>query len=782
MAMVDQFHDCIDGRKEHLNCILNCIIINLTNYRGYNLYTFHPQAIDTAKQIVTSWLEGNVHYSILLAQMQSGKTGTYTLVSLIMYDLGLINSMYIICGVTDKLLKKQTNFNMSNALLEYLNIKKMIAKDRLINQYPEMTEEDITDLLEGKYRRIKRHFGIKEGRVEKKRLDNINNKQYKIDDGIWLTYQLSDKFTIAWSQDLKKLSKITNKSLVISEESHYANSKSNRPFKQFWKSNKLHIALCGDFTVLNDRDIYILSVSATPFSEWSMNERISLKLEKYEEITFKEKNVFLMEPGLNYKGIKYYLDNNRISFTAEKIDDDSDNTHLKTVIRIGHYVNKYILVRVTKRSLGTDVIKRIADDNGYGYKELFADSEIGFSLFDDEPDRTMIVVISGKGRMGQDFSKEFIGMIYEGSKNPNNDTALQAGPGRMCGYGHNGDIDIYVSVKCEMPFIKYAEGFYEDAKEFAQIKKVRHIKSNRALCKNGIIKDEDGTYWKMFVPMKFKMSDLERDIGERILRLRDLIDEPDPSVIDNLLKRKPEILVNLGEEERQYIIDNIGSLISDNRVSFRFLNERTYIDNNTKENLDRAILQKEATHDNIPFTENINDKHTDAIKPITIIGDGEDVFILGFSPIENEEKGERTYIVAEIKDACIHKYTDEVGEEIEDVNGVQPLRFPAATSTNPDIFKIKLKEYIERTQPANPQHCAEAVCAINGPYCSRKCGYDTIKLRFEEELLESIIDELQTECRVTITFINGKHKTIKKGRKLPGGTGRSYNKITWVNH
>ena len=638
---VDDFHDAIDANIEQLKKIIQ----QLKAYDQYDLYTFHPQAIDTAYEIVSNWMAGGDKYSILLAQMQSGKTGTYTLTAIIMYDLGLIDNMYIICGESSKALKKQTNFNLTNALLEYLNIKKNI-------------------ITEGEFSDIKRRFGIIDNSIDNSTIRDIIAKDLKIDDDKWLTIKISSKFTIGWSQDLETMPIITNKSLIVSEESHYANSKGNRPYT-FWKKNRLDKALSGNFTALNERNIYILSVSATPFAEWTMNERVKLDLVKdEEEITFRQKDVFRMEPGPAYKGIKYYLENRKINFTANAITDCSTDEHLRTIIRNEKYNNKYIIIRLTKKGLG-EKIRTICHENRYNYKELFGKSELSFSLFDNQPNRTTIVVICALGRMGQDFSKKYIGMIYEPSKAPNTDTALQAGVGRMCGYQDNEDIDIFVSPSCETSFKKYVYGFYNNPKEFAEINKVRHIQSYRTCCKNGIMRDADGKFWKMFIPVKFKMSDLEKDSGDRVLTLSEIVE--DPCIIENLFANHPDILINFSIEERSYIKQNIVSLLLQEKVSFRrSLEYDSYED--TKDNLNKAILEKEFTHDKVPYIHNFNDRHTNQVKPITFIGDEENVFIIGFTfniNVNEQIKAEQIYRLANIEKTCIYKFDSETTDREE---------------------------------------------------------------------------------------------------------------------
>ena len=54
-----------------------------------------------------------------------------------------------------------------------------------------------------------------------------------------------------------------------------AQSKGNKPYKEFYRQNGLERALMGDFTHLRESSFYILGVSATPFSELVATYRVS---------------------------------------------------------------------------------------------------------------------------------------------------------------------------------------------------------------------------------------------------------------------------------------------------------------------------------------------------------------------------------------------------------------------------------------------------------------------------------------------------------------------------
>jgi hypothetical protein len=67
---------------------------------------FHPEQIEASQQIVAKFMEDQ-HYGLLWAQCQSGKTGTFHNVARRMLAFGLVDRVYLICGMSDTVLKEQ---------------------------------------------------------------------------------------------------------------------------------------------------------------------------------------------------------------------------------------------------------------------------------------------------------------------------------------------------------------------------------------------------------------------------------------------------------------------------------------------------------------------------------------------------------------------------------------------------------------------------------------------------------------------------------------------------
>jgi hypothetical protein len=177
--------------------------------------TFHSNQITTGKEIIDTMVEGWVFYMILLAQMQSGKTGTYLKVAFDAIRLGIVETVLIISGSRDTSLRGQAQADLAEN----------------INEYAEEISETIQEYRE-------------------------------------LIQKLSNGVNVFWSQDLKTITELKSKTLIIHEESHAAQSKTNKPYMDFYLKHNIEKALYGDLETidyLKENKIWIMNVSATPF-------------------------------------------------------------------------------------------------------------------------------------------------------------------------------------------------------------------------------------------------------------------------------------------------------------------------------------------------------------------------------------------------------------------------------------------------------------------------------------------------------------------------------------
>ena len=88
-------------------------------------YTFYGQQISMSDRIIHAFTSGEGDmYAILLAQMQSGKSGTYLRLALECIHRGIFKKAYIICGSRDTTLREQTKENLLEAIDSFAEVFK----------------------------------------------------------------------------------------------------------------------------------------------------------------------------------------------------------------------------------------------------------------------------------------------------------------------------------------------------------------------------------------------------------------------------------------------------------------------------------------------------------------------------------------------------------------------------------------------------------------------------------------------------------------------------------
>lgn len=211
---------------------------------------FHQNQIDAAMRIVEGFKVGS-NYTMLLAQMQSGKSDTYMLVGAELVRHGLVSQFVVFSGNAETALRDQAK-NQKDFWRKYRRFLRKIDDD------DDVTAERIEDT--------------------------------------W-----SDD-SVIWSNDLLRYEPKGGKTLFIWDESHFAQTgptaklvKGNRPCQFFQK-----FGLCADGSPNRDGHL-MLSVSATPFSEVIVNEAQN-----------QPKNVVCMVPGPTYRGLRQMIADHQI--------------------------------------------------------------------------------------------------------------------------------------------------------------------------------------------------------------------------------------------------------------------------------------------------------------------------------------------------------------------------------------------------------------------------------------------------------------------------------------
>lgn len=701
--------------------MMNTIITAIKKLNVNINYKFHPQQIEMAENIIKAFQDDDKgRYALLLAQMQSGKSGTYLLTSLLMFALKLVDKVYVICGSRDTALRAQTVKNTENAISEFKYIiHDLISKD-------------------------------------------ASNKEYYID----ILKSLDDFIDVVFNQDLKKrIKKLNNRTLIVNDESHYAQAKFNKPYKDFWKKHGLNKCICGDMSVLKEKDLYVLNVSATPFAEFIQNERVKLGMDSDSEsdVSLEKKQVFIMKPAPSYMGVKDFHDKGLIKYIERK---DRDFRNFAEVIDNEKFKKKYMIVRLVNTMDQMELIETIARSLEYDCIDIFQDSKHDFGIFNKEPENNTIVAICGKCRMGQDFCKDYVGLVYEPSINVKTDTCLQGLLGRMCGY-HTNDIDIYISSKASDEVNNYIRN------EFHSIQKATYVKVNKRALKEGICKDKDGKLWSEMVPIKIPYNQLERGFDGRT-----------PSSIDQI-KKKPNIIENFITDNRmthknatfikkELVKWGLGRNGRNgmNGLQISNLTNKCYSRDNLYDVLDNAVLVNRTEH--FSGSNYVTSFNTKDVKPFIIAYHEEKkcLFIVGFALVEQEDipVAVRKYKISKVDKKANYVWTGE--EDDEERPQGQAISFSKETCKCKNMFKSELRAAVERSQSTDPlfRGRVERCLTSNGIFDKY------IVLEISESKIKTIKKELEQELSIKFSMKK------RSGRKPNDGYSKDairYKSISW---
>lgn len=209
--------------------------------------------------------------------------------------------------------------------------------------------------------------------------------------------------------------------LYIWDEAHYGQS-TGMLVEDFCK--KCHI--CPTGITREDQKDYLLTVSATPFSE-VIDARNSDKL------------VIFQSPGPSYWGIEDMLDANKIHHY-----DHLTECFRKLVSQLKAQVG---IVRVSEKTFAT--LRVICCEEGVSYK-MFDQSTHGLiEAIQQERDEAEVIFIKGKLRMGCTIeNKTNVKWCLDTSESTKTDTLLQGLLGRFCGYTPNKEVDFYIHSEC----------------------------------------------------------------------------------------------------------------------------------------------------------------------------------------------------------------------------------------------------------------------------------------------------------------------------------------------
>ena len=388
-----------------------------SNDRGNKGYIF-DSAINAARKVVLQ-LGSNItrsNHVNLCAKMQSGKT------------------------------------SVCNSVINIINTSKLY-KSMAINKYMFITGMNDCGLKDQTYTRLKEQ-------VIGANVDNIYyNKRSK--------KNLSDnKYFVMKNSDLLSYEGNIDNSLIFIDESHYGSNEKNILTKFLVK----HGIDWRDTNELIKRNIYIVSVSATPFDELVSD-------------TVDCKKMVELDTDDNYVGVTDYLKNDLI-FNAEKNDIEEDGQIFDYIMDAHHRMldndedgviiirtrdfdtileNQYVQTHFNVFQMYSsgnkieydklnNLMNRMYNDNKTYERQKRVAKQMGMTI-KSPTTKPLLVLIKGAFRAGITIDsryKDFIYMVYDNSIKA--DTTAQAMLVRMCGYrdskDHIKNTYFYINKKC----------------------------------------------------------------------------------------------------------------------------------------------------------------------------------------------------------------------------------------------------------------------------------------------------------------------------------------------
>lgn len=359
----------------------------------------YPNQIAAAKQVIAAF-EEECRWNVLLAFPQSGKTQTFLYVACNMLCTNpKIERAVIVCGNAENELSEQLRASKTEFIRLYVQTEH-------INSYNQAT------------------INMLESRIQ-----------------VWCGAELEHNAAQPT---------VARNTLFIWEEAHYAQDKTNRPHKFF---KNLCITADGEISNLEgERNNYVLTVSATPFSEISNIWHNSQK-----------KRVVRLEPAAGYKGPKHFLQAGAIMQFDPRLSPAEVVAQAIREAPATSAAAKYAIVRV-RDSKGTDNMSaciHVATEHGWAHRVYDSETKYhqpGSMQSMDElavaPQQNTIIFIRGMCRMGKRVPKQHISFVIETSKDSKTDVVLQGLMGRMFGFHDNMAIKIYISRRIEMADIE----------------------------------------------------------------------------------------------------------------------------------------------------------------------------------------------------------------------------------------------------------------------------------------------------------------------------------------
>lgn len=230
----------------------------------------------------------------------------------------------------------------------------------------------------------------------------------------------SGDIKVLFRQNFKGGEMDITRSLIVVDESHMDQTQ-KQELDKFLGSHGL--SLDANPKTLNEKDAYMVSVDATPYSELSA-------------LMYKEshpKHVEQLMPGAGYFGIADYYYGGLMKPT---FDISSAEAAFTNMVRCAG--KKYGLMRLISGKHAKnqeDVASKVYENLGGRVLYFTAEkTDIEISALKGAPAVPTLIIVRGRLRAGKVVPKENISFVWEGAKTSKTDALVQGLVGRMCGY------------------------------------------------------------------------------------------------------------------------------------------------------------------------------------------------------------------------------------------------------------------------------------------------------------------------------------------------------------
>lgn len=370
--------------EKKMKCFYNSNLVLYFNVISPEMNCLSEFQLAAGKEVLLAFEKDTNPWHLLFAQPQSGKTDTFYFIAAEMLRLNKVDNIVILSGAVDTQLKNQCkqSFCSTNGSMDFCE------------KYDRYLETDL----------------------------NLNrDKRFQVRS------HLKSNLHIIWGNDLCKSHSFTSNTLFVWDESHYAQNIGMRPF-QFFKDIGIS---CDGKNVPNNN--YILSVSATPFSE------LSHILKSIDE-PFKGKT--FLRTNENYHSVDRVVRKNLLI----PFDSDSLSNTFEDILK-SYSEPTFGIVRSTNSS-NTKLISSIAKQNNWVVLNCNSDPKTrdisNLCVLEKKPLYKTIIIIKGMCRMGQVIHKEHLSFVMETSFDSNAETVIQGLLGRTLGW-HNHLIKVYIN-------------------------------------------------------------------------------------------------------------------------------------------------------------------------------------------------------------------------------------------------------------------------------------------------------------------------------------------------